>query len=161
MKHLVIISGGQTGVDRAALDVALKLNIACSGWCPRGRWAEDGPLEERYPLKETRSTDPKERTEKNILESDGTLVLTGQYGADRGTETTEYLARIYDKPLISVPLAENEKKQIILVLNWMQMHEIARLNVAGPRESHEAGMYEMATRFLHGLIESIPGRPDS
>jgi hypothetical protein len=71
-----IISGGQTGVDRAALDAALALNIPCGGWCPKGRKAEDGPIPERYPLQETSSADYRVRTEKNVTDSDGTLILT-------------------------------------------------------------------------------------
>ena len=71
-----IISGGQTGADRAALDVALELKIPCGGWCPKGRRAEDGRIDDRYPLKETPSTDYRVRTRLNVEESDGTLVIT-------------------------------------------------------------------------------------
>ena len=82
-----IVSGGQTGVDRAALDVALALGLACGGWCPRGRRAEDGPLPARYPLRETPSASYPERTEWNVRDSDGTLVLhrppARRHGADR------------------------------------------------------------------------------
>src|SRR6266571_9073801 len=79
-----IVSGGQTGVDRAALDVALELGIPCGGWCPRGRRAEDGIIPERYPLIETPTTAYPQRTERNVRDSDGTLVLTvGR--ADGGT----------------------------------------------------------------------------
>src|SRR5262245_51361441 len=70
-----IVSGGQTGVDRAALDVALELGIPCGGWCPKGRLAEDGPIPERYPLKETTLRVYPQRTEWNVRDSDGTLVL--------------------------------------------------------------------------------------
>ena len=71
-----IISGGQTGVDRAALDLALEFGIPCGGWCPRGRRAEDGPINTRYPLTETSSTDYGVKTKRNVKESDGTLILT-------------------------------------------------------------------------------------
>src|SRR3954454_8651242 len=71
-----IVSGGQTGVDRAALDVALALGIPCGGWCPKGRKAEDGPIEDRYPLSETPSSDYRQRTLWNIRDSDATLILT-------------------------------------------------------------------------------------
>ncbi|MEZ6054758.1 MAG: putative molybdenum carrier protein, partial [Planctomycetaceae bacterium] len=73
---LCIVSGGQTGVDRAALDVGLDLDLPCGGWCPRGRKAEDGPIDERYPLKETESAKYDVRTRRNVRDSDGTLVLT-------------------------------------------------------------------------------------
>jgi predicted Rossmann fold nucleotide-binding protein DprA/Smf involved in DNA uptake len=70
-----IVSGGQTGVDRAALDIALALGIPCGGWCPRGRGAEDGVIPARYPLQETCSHDYAERTRRNVIDSDGTLIL--------------------------------------------------------------------------------------
>src|SRR3954447_14624932 len=70
-----IVSGGQTGVDRAALDVALALGIPCGGWCPRGRGAEDGLIPERYPLVETPAADASQRTRWNVRDSDGTLIL--------------------------------------------------------------------------------------
>ncbi len=85
-----IISGGQTGVDRAALDVALELGILCGGWCPKGRKAEDGPIDPHYPLKETNSPNYPLRTEKNIRESDGTLILT-KGPVNGGTSLTEQL----------------------------------------------------------------------
>ncbi len=70
-----LVSGGQTGADRAALDVALRLGLPPGGWCPKGRWAEDGVISERYPLRETESDDPAERTGLNVREADGTLLL--------------------------------------------------------------------------------------
>lgn len=87
-----IISGGQTGVDRAALDAALQLGIPCGGWCPKGRKAKDGPIPDRYPLKETESGSYPVRTEMNVRDSDGTLILT--WGRPTGgTALTVRLAR--------------------------------------------------------------------
>lgn len=74
-RRLRVISGGQTGVDRAALDVALELGLPCGGWCPAGRRAEDGPIPARYPLTETAGADYVERTRRNVVEADATLVL--------------------------------------------------------------------------------------
>src|SRR5947209_13063019 len=92
-----IVSGGQTGVDRAALDVALELGLPCGGWCPRGRRAEDGPLPARYPLTETSWEGYPQRTRWNVRDSDGTLILTrGQ--PDRGTALTIKLAQRLGKP---------------------------------------------------------------
>src|SRR5437868_610576 len=107
-----IISGGQTGVDRAALDVALELGIACGGWCPKGRLAEDGPIPERYPLKETNLPVYPQRTEWNVRDSDGTLVLTlgspaknGELAPEgSGTALTIELARRQKKPCLVVDL---------------------------------------------------------
>src|SRR5262245_55320595 len=102
---LEIRSGGQTGVDRAALDVALELGLPCGGWCPRGRRAEDGPIPDHYPLRETRSPAYPVRTRWNVRDSDGTLILT-RGRPDRGTLLTEELARDMGKPLLVVGLNE-------------------------------------------------------
>src|SRR4051794_16307480 len=98
-----IISGGQTGVDRAALDVALELDLPCGGWCPRGRRSEDGAIPDRYPLSETPSEEYPERTEWNVRDSDGTLILT-RGTPDRGTALTQRLANRHRKPLFVVDL---------------------------------------------------------
>src|SRR5207253_3037020 len=99
-----IVSGGQTGVDRAALDVALELGLPCGGWCPRGRRAEDGAIDERYPLTETPWWGYPQRTEWNIRDADGTLILT-RGRPDRGTALTARLARQMNKPCLVVDLA--------------------------------------------------------
>jgi hypothetical protein len=105
-----IISGGQTGVDRGALDVALDLGIPCGGWCPKGRRSEDGKVPERYPLKETAATDYRVRTEKNVRESDATDVLT--WGAPTGgTGYTVKVARQFGKQCKIVDLSEPEDPQ--------------------------------------------------
>ena len=96
-----LVSGGQTGVDRAGLDVALARGIPCGGWCPRGRIAEDGVISERYPLTETDSVDPSQRTEFNVRDSDATLVLWDGRGTD-GTRLTIECAQKYARPLLSM-----------------------------------------------------------
>src|SRR5437588_11049303 len=112
-----IISGGQTGVDRAALDVALELGIPCGGWCPRGRRAEDGPIPEKYPLKETSTKEYPQRTEQNVCDADGTLILTrGQ--PDRGTALTAKLANRHRKPLYVVDLAQPAADEAAKVREW-------------------------------------------
>ena len=88
-----IVSGGQTGVDRAALDWALASGVPCGGWCPLGSWAEDGPIDVRYPLRETPGADPAQRTEWNIRDSDGTLIVTLARRMSGGTLLTAGLAR--------------------------------------------------------------------
>jgi len=144
-----IISGGQTGVDRAALDVALELGIPCGGWCPKGRKAEDGPIDARYPLKETSSSDYPVRTEKNVKDSDGTLILT--WGTPTGgTAFTIKMVEKHRKPYLLIDLSKN--MDLVEVVNWIKPEGISVLNVAGPRESKAPGIYQKATRFLREFL---------
>jgi hypothetical protein len=99
-----IISGGQTGVDRAALDVARELGLPCGGWCPKGRRAEDGPIPARYPLVETASASYPQRTRQNVLDADGTLILT-MTPPTGGTALTIRIAEGNDKPYLVVDLS--------------------------------------------------------
>src|SRR3990172_4511968 len=101
-----IVAGGQTGVDRAALDAALGLGLPCGGWCPRGRKAEDGPIDPRYPMEETPSDDYAERTEWNVRDADGTLVLT-RGEPSGGTAFTIATARRGRSPLLVLDLDRN------------------------------------------------------
>ena len=127
-----VTSGGQTGVDRAALDVAMALNIPCGGFCPRGRRAEDGRLSPRYPLTETTSPSYSARTIQNVADSDGTLILTvGRIAG--GTLLTRNTARKRHKPCLVVDL--NDPPAITEVSAWLKEHAIRVLNVAGPREA--------------------------
>ena len=145
----MIISGGQTGVDRAALDVALELHLPCGGWCPKGRRAEDGCIPERYPLKETSTAAYPQRTESNVRDSDGTLVLTvGE--PNGGTALTIALARRHSKHHLVVNL--NQKADMKAIRQWRQSNRIEVLNVAGPRESENPGIYSKAYTFLHQLL---------
>ena len=142
-----LISGGQTGVDRAALDLALELGLPCGGFCPRGRLAEDGPIEERYPLTETPSADYAQRTEWNVVRSDATLIL--HRGWPRGgTALTVRLARAHAKPTRLVDLAKEVDPRP--VADWARAFRV--LNVAGPRESQSPGIYEAARQFLRAVF---------
>src|SRR5262249_13275837 len=144
-----IISGGQTGVDRAALDVALELGLPCGGWCPRGRKAEDGPLDLKYPLQETSTPSYAQRTECNVRDSDGTLVLTrGQ--PKGGTALTIQLAKRYQKPHLVMDL--DDKPSAAAIREWAEVHRIGVLNVAGPRDSERAGTYAQAANLLRSLL---------
>ena len=149
----VVISGGQTGVDRAALDVAREAGLEAGGWCPAGRRAEDGPIAARYPLRETPSADPAERTEWNVRDSDGTLVLTTG-PLHGGTERTVQAAHAHGKPLLVVELARGEDPGY--VAEWIAERGIRVLNVAGPRESEVPGIYERAATFLAGVFGLPP-----
>ena len=151
-----IVSGGQTGVDRAALDVALKLGIPCGGWCPRNRLAEDGRIAEEYPLKETATSDPGMRTELNVIDSDGTLVLT--WGKPSGgTLLTTLCARHHRKPFLEMDL--ERQHAIESFCRWIDSQKIQVLNIAGPRESRYPGtIYSQARRLLTDLLEAYrPG----
>jgi len=144
-----IISGGQTGVDRAALDAALAVGIPAGGWCPAGRRAEDGTIPERYPLKELNSPEYETRTEMNVVDSDATLVLnTGELAG--GTAFTVELAQKHCKPFLVVGL-ENDPDPVA-VASWLEARKVRILNVAGPRESKRPGVYGAALRFLGRLF---------
>ena len=150
-----IVSGGQTGVDRAALDWALASGVPCGGWCPLGRWAEDGPIDVRYPLRETPGADPAQRTEWNIRDSDGTLIVTLARRMSGGTLLTAGLARRLARPLLHLAKADSPAaEQAESLRQFIGQHEIRVLNVAGPRESGEPGVGE----FVAGLLEAALGR---
>jgi hypothetical protein len=144
-----ILSGGQTGVDRAALDVALELGLACGGWCPRGRRAEDGSIPERYPLTETSSRAYPQRTKCNVLDSDGTLILT-RGRPTGGTALTIKIAAEWGKPYLVMDLSRNADPE--LVRAWRCAHHIRILNVAGARESESPGIYDQAALFLRTVF---------
>jgi hypothetical protein len=144
-----IFSGGQTGVDRAALDEARAAGIACGGWCPRDRWAEDGPIPPGYPLVETPRRDPAQRTAWNVRDADATLVLVR--GRPRGgTAATLGYARAQGRPLLLVDLERGPGPAE--AARWLREGGVRVLNVAGPRESQEPGVYARARAFLRALL---------
>lgn len=140
-----IISGGQTGVDRAALDCAIALEIPHGGWCPSGRIAEDGIIPDRYRLVELASPDYVDRTRKNVEDSDGTLILNRNQ-LQGGTAATLAFARTCNKPVMVVDLDNPPKTNDIG--NWLAANNIKHCNVAGPRESKIPGIYRQAYRYL-------------
>ncbi|MBI4354289.1 MAG: putative molybdenum carrier protein [Candidatus Omnitrophica bacterium] len=144
-----IISGGQTGVDRAALDVALELGLPCGGWCPKGRRAEDGVLPSQYPLTETPSEEYVQRTTWNVRDADGTLIVT-MGPATGGTAQTIDDAMQLNKPHLIVDLATHPDP--VVARAWLSAHRIRTLNVAGPRESKSPGIYVEASQFLRQLL---------
>lgn len=146
---LKVVSGGQTGVDRAALDAALALSQPCGGWCPRGRRAEDGPIDERYPLEETPSDDYAERTEWNVRDSDGTLVLT-RGRPSGGTAFTIAVARRLRRPLLVLDLAAAPAPAE--AWRFVEQLGLRVLNVAGPRESQRPGIGGEARAFVEALL---------
>ena len=157
-----IVSGGQTGVDRAALDVAIFLGIDHGGWCPRGRRSEQGPIPDVYQLQETESRDYAFRTKQNVIDSDGTLILYRRKMSG-GTELTYKLARRHNRPCLCVDLdgGDVESESGSFVLKWINDQNIGKLNVAGPRESSSPGISELAEQFLINALadpsREIPG----
>jgi hypothetical protein len=148
--NIKIVSGGQTGVDRAALDVALALGISCGGWCPRGRLAEDGRIPDRYPLKETATPDVAVRTEFNVANSDGTLILAlGKPSG--GTLFTIHCAQHHRRPWLESTLENPLQPEV--VHRWLVESKIEVLNVAGPRESQKPGfVYNAAKRLIEAYL---------
>lgn len=154
-----IISGGQTGADRAALDAAIKLRIPYGGWVPKGRITENGILPQKYNLMETPTAVYAERTEKNILDSDGTLILS--HGLlTGGSEYTRVMALKLNKPYLHVDLnAADPFNAAANICIWLSDHEIKVLNVAGPRSSKDPDIYAavfdtIESVYYLGLIES-------
>ena len=149
-----IISGGQTGADRAALDVALELGIPCGGWCPKGRRAEDGRIADRYPLEEASSSEYPARTRMNVEDSDGTLIFAR--GSPRGgTLLTLKLARQLGKPYTLVDPCQED--YFSAVATWLRQNQIRTLNVAGPREGEAPGIYKQVFFFLQKILKILQG----
>jgi predicted Rossmann-fold nucleotide-binding protein len=149
-----IVSGGQTGVDRAALDVALELDMPCGGWCPQGRSAEDGQIPVRYPLQETEGRKYKFRTSLNVRDSDATLILNVG-PLEGGTGLTKILAVKLRRPYLVVELDKDQDTQA--VQNWLKENSVKVLNVAGPRESKRPGIHQQAADYLKKLLSGEGG----
>lgn len=154
---LVVVSGGQTGVDRAALDAAIELGLPHDGWCPLGRRAEDGRLASRYLLRETDSPRYDVRTRQNVLDSDATLVLF-RGTLSGGTELTYRLALRENRPCLAVDLGSpaDPSPDPASTREWLRRLKIRRLNVAGPRESQRPGIYDQAKAYLLALLVDLP-----
>jgi len=148
-----IISGGQTGADRAALDVAIELGIPHGGWIPKGRKTEEGRLSDEYHLLEATSTDYAQRTELNIVDSDATLIMS--YGPlTEGSALTQELARKHRRPCLHIDLGEMSDSNAAEIINmWIDTRQIKILNVAGPRASSDPKIYEATRRVLKAVIE--------
>jgi hypothetical protein len=145
-----IVSGGQTGVDRAALDAALECGVPVGGWCPKGRRAEDGPIPARYPLTETPTEQYAQRTAWNVRDSDGTLILHKQ-PLTGGTALTQQEAEERGRPCRVVTLGPSHAANG--TVRWLHTHSIEVLNVAGPRASEEPGIYAVAFAFVKSICQ--------
>ncbi len=151
VSQLKIVSGGQTGVDRGALDAALAAGAPCGGWCPAGRRAEDGPIASIYPLQETSSEEYVVRTRQNVIDSNGTLII--YFGAlEGGTARTLQSCHALYKPCICLDAEKHVPAEAAkLIEQFVAQHNIAILNVAGPRASKQAQAHAY-TRETIGIL---------
>ena len=154
-REVKIISGGQTGVDRAALDVALKHGIDCGGWCPAGRLDEFGRIPDRYPVKELEEGSFADRTLENVKDSDGTVVI--YFNELRaGTEYTVQCCKQLQRPHELINVANISPQEAVkLIVGFVREHKIDILNVAGPRQSEWPEGYEYAFRALEIFLNLI------
>ena len=150
-----IISGGQTGADRAALDVALKFDIPHGGWIPKGRKTEDGTLPDKYKLKEMTPASYPKRTEQNVIDSDGTLIiargkLTG------GTDLTRKMTLKHKKQLLGIDLnLTSHFDAASLIASWIKLQRVQVLNVAGPRASKDRQIYSDVVIILEQVVKIL------
>jgi len=143
-----IISGGQTGADRAALDVAIKLGISHGGWIPKGRLTENGILDDKYHLKEMETANYNKRTEQNVIDSAGTLIIShGKLTG--GSDHTRDMVLRHGRPWLHIDLNKTESFQAAKqIRSWLAEHEIEVLNVAGPRASKDSAIYQATVDIL-------------
>ena len=156
-----IISGGQNGVDRAALDVAIALSIPHGGLVPAGRWAEDGRIPEHYNLQETPSSETPQRTEWNVRDSDATLIISN--GALQGGSLLTFeIAVKYNKPCLHIDLlVVSETESIKLIADWFELNDFKTLNVAGPRLSEDSETYRQTyTLLLKTIVPTLESGND-
>ncbi len=152
MNFKKVISGGQTGADRAALDWAIAHGVSHGGWCPQGRLAEDGVLNNQYQLVEIEHGSYRQRTKRNVQDSDGTLILN-MGDLDGGTLATFKFAKQLNKPIHVVQVDDVVEGETAAVMRWLQTNKIVTLNVAGPRESKRPNVYALTLAFMDRLNE--------
>jgi len=146
---VMVASGGQTGVDRAALDVALEFGIEIGGWCPKGRRAADGVIPEKYPMTETHGKNYQTRTKWNVCDTDATLVICN--GEPKGgTALTIQVCKDIPKPHMVYQLDDEDPSAI---MKWLKGHNVFLLNIAGPRELKSRPVYDRTYKLLAALFE--------
>ncbi len=148
-----VISGGQTGVDRGGLDAAMELGIPTNGFCPKGRISEDGPIPDKYVLRELPTDQYPPRTRANVRASDGTLLVVTQGKLGLGSKLTMRSAMDAHKPLITVNL--NRDCDTAAAIRWIEEQGIGILNIAGPRESSAPGIQASSKKFLSAFFKEI------
>ena len=151
-----IVSGGQTGADRAALDWAIGNHIPHGGWCPKGRKAEDGIIAARYNLSETPTAHYVQRTEWNVRDSDATVIFSIAPVLTGGPRKTLELARKYKRPRLVLAKSGPLENAVLLLQDFIEQHHVHILNVAGPRASREPGIGNFVTAVLQEwLIKTL------
>jgi len=148
-----IVSGGQTGVDRAALDFAIQHGYEHGGWCPHGRLAEDGVIPPIYQLRETDSPEYDERTEKNVLDADATLIVVRKMELSGGTAFTKTCAEQHGRPLLVVCERDGVSQCAAALSKFLKRNKVRTLNIAGPRESQAPGIGKFAMELLEAALE--------
>ncbi len=147
-----ILSGGQTGVDRAALDAALAAGVECGGWCPRGRRAEDGPIAPRYPLVETDSEAYHVRTRQNVIAADATVIIYFER-LSGGTASTRQYCQELSKPCLLIDGCQATTSQAVRrIAEFRTASEAGSLNFAGPRASGDARAYAYTREVVSALL---------
>jgi hypothetical protein len=153
-----IVSGGQTGVDRGALDAALAVGFECGGWVPGDRMAEDGVIADRYPLMVLPDGNYRQRTRLNVVDSDGTVIIYNEL-LEGGTRLTRNLCALLNRPYILIDAREipDPNRAATAVLKFIERSKIHTLNVAGPRESGWAAGHVFSFAVLREVIERSRG----
>lgn len=147
-----IISGGQTGADQAALDIAIKLGIPHGGWVPKGRLTEDGPLAEKYDMKEMPTDSHPERTEQNVIDSQGTVIFS-HGDLTEGSAFTEEMAKKHGRPYLHIDLERTTAFDAAVKINdLIRVHKVEILNVAGPRASKDPRIYKAVKDILEVVL---------
>jgi Circularly permutated YpsA SLOG family len=154
---LKIISGGQTGVDRGALDAALDLGMECGGWCPAGRLAEDGRIPERYPVRETPTAEYAARTRRNVTESDGTLIIASGELSGGTAETLEFCREEGKSHLVINTQTVATNDAVALIQEFIADNRIEVLNVAGPRASQWPDGYKHSRKIASAVLGRLSG----
>ena len=149
---MIIVSGGQTGVDRAALDFAIQHGLQHGGWCPRGRLAENGIIPPVYRVRETDSADYDERTEKNVLDSDATFIVVRAKELSGGTAFTKTCAEHHGRPLLVIYERDGLSQGAAALSKFLRQNKIRTLNVAGPRESQAPGLGKFVSELLAAVL---------
>lgn len=152
--RMTIVSGGQTGVDRAALDAAISVGIPYGGFIPKGRLSEDGTVPSKYQMTETESADYPFRTEQNVIHSDATLILT-YLPLSGGTGFTKECCQKHRKKHLLVDLSAADDENLGKIVEWLKKIHSTVLNIAGPRESKCPGIYEKARKLLEKALGEI------